>query len=133
FILPPIGTFAIADPQNWVALFAFLITAITASELSERAGREARNAHERRREIERLYGFSQQLLSSDNTAELLNVIPRYIVDSFGIRSAAIFLASRTDIYRSGPSVDGLESHDRELCCRRGEPRIEGMNQLAFMP
>src|SRR5213594_1526759 len=66
FFLPPIGTFTIADPQNWIALFAFLITAVTASELSERAGREARNANERRRELERLYGFSQQLLSSDN-------------------------------------------------------------------
>src|SRR6202162_3407820 len=27
FFLPPIGTFTIADPQNWVALFAFLATA----------------------------------------------------------------------------------------------------------
>jgi len=48
---------------------------VTASELSERAGREARNANERRREIERLYAFSQLLLSSDNAAELLNSIP----------------------------------------------------------
>jgi two-component system sensor histidine kinase KdpD len=133
FFLPPVGTFAITDPQNWIALFAFLITAVTASELSERAGREARNANERRRELERLYGFSQQLLSSDNAAELLNSIPRYIVDSFGVRAAAIFLASRTDIYRSGPTIDGLQSHDLQLCCLRGEPRIDGTNQLAFMP
>ena len=34
FFLPPVGTFTIAEPQNWVALFAFLITAVTASELS---------------------------------------------------------------------------------------------------
>jgi K+-sensing histidine kinase KdpD len=27
YFLPPIGTFRIADPQNWVALVAFLITA----------------------------------------------------------------------------------------------------------
>src|SRR5512139_4030843 len=26
--LPPVGRFIIADPQNWVALMAFLITAI---------------------------------------------------------------------------------------------------------
>ncbi len=132
FFLPPVGTFTIADPQNWIALFAFLITAVTASELSERAGREARNANERRRELERLYGFSQQLLSSDNAAELLNSIPRYIVDSFGVRSAAIFLSNRADIYRSGPNIDGLESHDLQLCCLRGEPRIDQANQRAFM-
>src|SRR6266568_9225642 len=31
FFLPPVRTFTIADPQNWVALFAFLITALVAS------------------------------------------------------------------------------------------------------
>ena len=36
FFLPPVGTFTIADPQNWVALFAFLATALTASQLSAR-------------------------------------------------------------------------------------------------
>src|SRR5215469_7194650 len=28
YFLPPIGTLTIADPQNWVALFAFLVTSI---------------------------------------------------------------------------------------------------------
>jgi len=133
FFLPPVGTFTIADPQNWIALLAFLITAVTASELSERAGREARNANERRHELDRLYGFSQQLLSSDKAAELLNAIPRYIVESFGVRSAAISLSNRADIYRSGPNIDGLESHDLQLCCLRGEPRIDSVNQRAVIP
>ncbi len=34
FFLPPIGTFTVADPQNWLALVAFLVTAILASRLS---------------------------------------------------------------------------------------------------
>src|SRR5215204_4156119 len=33
FFLPPVGTFAIAEPHNWVALFAFLTTAVIASHL----------------------------------------------------------------------------------------------------
>jgi two-component system, OmpR family, sensor histidine kinase KdpD len=133
FFLPPIGTFTIADPQNWIALFAFLATAVTASQLSERARRGARSAIERRQELERLYAFSQLLLSSDNPAELLNLIPRYIVESFGIRSAAISLSSRSDVYRSGPTIDGLESRDLQLICLRGEPRFDAVHQLAFMP
>src|SRR6476660_9755445 len=32
FFLPPLFKFTIADPQNWVALFAFLATAIVASQ-----------------------------------------------------------------------------------------------------
>ncbi len=133
FFLPPIGALTIADPQNWIALFAFLVTALEVSQLSERARRGARSAVERRQELERLYAFSQLLLSSDNPAELLNLIPRYIVDSFGIRSAAISLSSRADVYRSGPTIDGLESRDLQLICVKGEPRFDAVHQLAFMP
>jgi two-component system, OmpR family, sensor histidine kinase KdpD len=133
FFLPPIGTFTIADPQNWIALFAFLVTAVTASELSERARRGARSAVERRQELERLYAFSQLLLSSDKPSELLNLIPRYIVESFGIRSAAISLSNRNDVYRSGPTIDGLESSDLQSVGVRGEPRIDAAHRLAFMP
>ena len=133
FFLPPIGTFNISDPQNWIALFAFLVTAVTASEMSERARRGTRSAVERRQELERLYAFSQLLLSSDNPAELLNLIPRYIVESFGIRSAALSLSIREDVYRSGPNIDGLESRDLQLIGLRGEPRIDAVHQLAFMP
>jgi two-component system, OmpR family, sensor histidine kinase KdpD len=133
FFLPPVGTFTIAEPQNWIALFAFLVTAVTASELSERARRGTRAAVERRQELERLYAFSQLLLSSDNPAELLNLIPRNIVESFGIRSAAISLSSRSDVYRSGPTIDGLESRDLQLICLRGEPHFDAAHELAFMP
>jgi two-component system sensor histidine kinase KdpD len=133
FFLPPIGTFTIADPQNWIALVAFLVTAGAVSELSARARRGARSAVERRLELERLYAFSQLLLSSDNPAELLNLIPRYIAESFGIRSAAISLSSRSDVYRSGATIDGLEARDLQLICVRGEPRFDAVHQLAFIP
>jgi len=35
FFLPPIYTFTIADPKNWIALTAFFITALTAGQLSD--------------------------------------------------------------------------------------------------
>src|SRR5258707_5878789 len=59
FFLPPIGTLTIADPQNWVALFAFLVSSIMGSQLSSRIRTEADEAHQRRREVERLYQFSR--------------------------------------------------------------------------
>src|SRR5260370_41849757 len=37
FFLPPIHTLTIADPDTWLALIAFLITAVTAGQLSARA------------------------------------------------------------------------------------------------
>jgi len=133
FFLFPVGTFTIEDPQNWVALGAFLVTAVVASQLSERARREAINANERRQEVERLYAFSQQLLSSDNVAEVLNRVPKYVVDSFDVKSAAISLPNRPDVYRSGAEADGLELEDLQLVCVRGEPKLDVTNQRAFMP
>ncbi len=55
FFLPPLHTFIIAAPQNWMALAAFLITAVTVGELSARAKRRAEEAEAGRKEIERLY------------------------------------------------------------------------------
>jgi two-component system sensor histidine kinase KdpD len=55
FFLPPVYTLTIADPQNWVALFAFLVTAITVGQLSARAKRRAEEAEAGKRQIERLY------------------------------------------------------------------------------
>src|SRR6267143_479005 len=82
FFLPPLGTLTIADPQNWVALFAFLVTSIVGSQLSSRIRTEADEAHHRRREVERLYQFSRKLLGEGNVIQLMNAIPDYIVESF---------------------------------------------------
>ena len=51
FFLPPIGNFTIADPENWVALLAFLITAVTASKLSANAKHRAEEALAGRHEM----------------------------------------------------------------------------------
>src|SRR6201993_4742684 len=101
FFLPPIGTLTIADPQNWVALIAFLVTSITGSRLSSRIRAEADIANRRRREIEHLYAFSQKLLGEGNVIQLLNAIPNHIVDAFECGAASVFLADKQKFYRSG--------------------------------
>ena len=71
FFLPPIGTFTISDPDNWIALFAFLVTAITAGQLSARARRRAEEADAGRREIERLYHELQDAFERSSQAKAL--------------------------------------------------------------
>ena len=133
FFLPPYGTFAISDPQNWIALFVFLVTAVIASELAERARREAQGANERRLEAERLYGYSQLLLANDNVAELLNSIPGYMVESFDVRAAAIAPPNRLDVYRSNPDLSGIDLHDLRLVCSGGEPKTDAQTKVMYMP
>jgi len=134
FFLPPLLKFTIADPENWVALTAFLVTAAATSQFSERARRSALNADSRRREVERLYSFSQQLWLSDNVFELLNLIPKYIVDSFEVSGAALFLDARQEAYffdersRALFPVDLLKS-----ISVRGEPVLDRTSRNCFMP
>lgn len=64
FFLPPIGTLTIADPQNWIALFAFLIVAVTAGQLSAKAKRRAEEA-------EKLYHELQDAFEQASEAEAL--------------------------------------------------------------
>ena len=71
FFLPPFGTFSIAATDNWVALTAFLITAITAGQLSARAKRRAEEAETGRREIERLYSELREAFERASHAEAL--------------------------------------------------------------
>src|SRR5439155_18247751 len=68
FFLPPVGTFTIADPQNWVALLAFLLTAVVTSQLSGRARQRQFEAVARQRDLERLYALSRALLLSEGGA-----------------------------------------------------------------
>jgi two-component system sensor histidine kinase KdpD len=134
FFLPPLFRFTIADPQNWVALFAFLITAVVASQLSERARRGMLYADQRRREVERLYSFSQQLWLSENVFELLNIIPKHIVDSFDVSGAALFLEGKQEAYyfdevsRSVFPIDQLKA-----ISDRGEPVLDRQNRICYMP
>src|SRR5580658_6933989 len=102
FFLPPIDTFTIADTQNWVALFAFLLTAIFASHLSNRIREETAEANARRRESEMLYRLGRQLLQPENVAQLLNFIPSSVANAFNSPAVALYIADRDRIYLSDP-------------------------------
>ncbi len=133
FFLPPFGTFTIADPQNWIALFAFLATAVIAGQLSERARRETLRATQRRREIEQLYAFSQRLLTLESVPELLNLVPRHITETFGCRGAAVVVSDKTDIYRSDADTREIDPSRMLSVASRGEPIIDSDHAMAFVP
>ena len=133
YFLPPLHTFTIAEPQNWIALLAFLTSAIVASRLSERARREMLNATRRRKEVERLYSLSQQLLATDNVMELLNSIPSYVLEAFGLKAAAMYLPKRKEVYRTGVDHPELSQEELESVSGRGELVVDVNKQLCFVP
>src|SRR5713226_6813795 len=133
FFLPPVGTFTIADPQNWVALFAFLVTSITGSQLSSRIRKEADEAHQRRREVERLYRFSRQLLGEGNVIQLMNAIPDYIVESFEAGAAELFLPQKDKFYRSGFGAAHMDEEKTKLAFLHDEVNTDTVQSQYFVP
>jgi len=133
FFLPPVGTFTITDPQNWVALAAFLFTSIMGSQLSARIRKEADEANCRRHEIERLYKFSQKLLGEGNVIQLMNAIPNYIVDSFEAGAAELFLPQKDKFYRSGFGAALLDETQMKTAFVRDELTMEQEKGVYFVP
>jgi two-component system, OmpR family, sensor histidine kinase KdpD len=133
YFLPPIGKLTIADPQNWVALIAFLGTALVASQLATRVRYEADAAQRRGRELERLYSFSQQLLVEGNVIQLLNAIPNHIVEIFEVGAAAIFLLNKNKFYRSGSGAARIDDEDLRSAANREDPLLDAERSLSFIP
>src|SRR6266478_2040851 len=131
--LPPVGNFAIADPQDWVALGAFLFTSIMGSQLSARIRKEADEAHSRRREIERLYKFSQKLLGEGNVIQLMNAIPNYIVESFEAGAAELFLPQKDKFYRSGYGAAHLDEEKMKAAFLNDEIALDTEHSEYFIP
>src|ERR1700733_3085926 len=112
FFLPPVLTFTIGDSRNWVALLAFLVTSIVASQLAERARREAKISRRRQREAERLYEFSQQMIAV----------------TFNLAGAAVYLREKDRIYRSSPNyMDVTAAELRDAAFTRDHRRDEERN------
>ncbi|PYT75753.1 MAG: sensor histidine kinase [Acidobacteria bacterium] len=133
FFLPPLRMLTIADPQNWVALFAFLVTSITGSRLSTRIRKEALEANQRRREVERLYRFSRQLLGEGNVIQLMNAIPDYIVESFEVGAAELFLPQKDKFYRSGFGAFHLDEEKMKTAFLQDEVTLESEHSQYFLP
>jgi two-component system sensor histidine kinase KdpD len=133
FFLPPVLTFTVGDGRNWVALFAFLVTGIVASQLAERARREAKISRRRQREAERLYEFSQQMLVTGNVIDLLNVLPQMIAATFNLTGAAIYLRDKDRIYRSSPNyMDVTASELRDAAFTR-DHRYDEARAVTLVP
>lgn len=133
FFLPPIGTLTIADSQNWVALLAFLAAGVSASHLSNRVKKEAQDANRRRLEVERLYEFSQKLMTPNRVTDLLNNIPGFINSTFHNASVAIYLLDHEEVYRSLPGARRFTKEELYKVAIRAELNCSPADDTCMAP
>lgn len=133
FFLPPVGTLTIADPHNWVALIAFLITAITASQLSVSAKRRTAEAEGRRKEVEQLYALGQAILLSGNLRSPAGDIVRQFVEIFDVPAAAFFSEAENEFFRSDPRAGSIPDEQLMAVAQGEEPVVDPDRQICIVP
>ncbi len=101
WFLPPEGGFTINDPQNWLALLAFLATSVIGSRLSQRARGEAEEAQSRERELRALFTLSRDLLQTEKVGELVGALPPIVRGAAGARSLLLYLLDGERVFYAG--------------------------------
>lgn len=118
FFLPPVLTLTVADPQNWVALVAFLVTSIIASQISARAKERTREAWDRQRDMERLYSFSRSILLTITGEGVASQIIHQIAQIFDFSAAALLDRGTGAIHYSGPEdIPDIDDRLRETAVK----------------
>jgi two-component system, OmpR family, sensor histidine kinase KdpD len=133
FFLPPVGTFTINDPQNLVAFVAFLMTAVTASQLAESARRRAAESEERRLEIERLYDLVQGMMLGGTPGKTIREFVHRVVQVFGCDGAAFYYRPSEDIVRSGPATKPISDQDLVTLAELEDVTVDTQRAIATAP
>jgi two-component system, OmpR family, sensor histidine kinase KdpD len=126
FFLPPVGTLTIADPQNWVALFAFLAVSLVASNLSAVARARADEALGRRNELARLFDLSRDVLQMTESREALSVLARSIARRFDLEFVAIALPreGEWDVYEAGGQSIAIDRRELSSAFAAAQATLE---------
>ena len=125
YFVPPELSWTVSDPQNWVALAAFEITALTVSRLSTRAQDQARAEARQRIEVQKLYELSRRILLLDRRQTIGPQVVSLIQEIFQTESAALFDAMLPRVDATGPRADDLEQLARSAYFQDGT--LQGSN------
>jgi two-component system sensor histidine kinase KdpD len=97
FFLQPLHTLIIANPLDWLVLFAFLATSIVASQLLHREQESARIARARAHEVDRLATLGAEALAAARAEDALAAVASVIRASTGADACRVYIAGEHDV------------------------------------
>ena len=125
YFLPPVGTWRISDSENWIALFAFLISSLIASDLSNRARRRTAEASIRTVEMERLYELSRAIMLMNTDQPIGKQIANELARICEIPAVAIYDRSGSIVHYGGSdAILRMESQLRQTAITGSQTKDE---------
>src|SRR5258708_17916373 len=119
FFVEPLHQFTVSDPNEWVSLLLFLLTATVTGQLAAGQRQRAREAQQREREAVVLYDVVR-LLSEGNFEQALDAVAERIRSELGLSGVTIELwqpggmqrysAGDVDAMRNGTNSAGRVLH-----------------------
>jgi two-component system sensor histidine kinase KdpD len=100
FFLLPFHTLRIAGAQEWVAMVSFVASCVVVGRVAEMARRQARQAEQRREDVERLYELSQEMMLNEDPAGLVHVVPRLIDRIFALQGVVLYVRDQDQFFAS---------------------------------
>ena len=94
FFLPPIHTFVLAGPQEWVSMLTFAVSSLVAGRVAERARKQKEQAEQRREDVERLYLLSQEMILHEDADGLIRDLPALVAKIFLLDSVVLYMQDR---------------------------------------
>ncbi len=92
FFLPPLHTLVIANPLDWLVLFAFLATSVVAAQLLHREQESARIARARAEDVDRLATLGAEALAAARAEDALGAVATMIRESTRVDSCTVYIA-----------------------------------------
>ena len=112
FFVPPILTWNVASPIDFVALATFLATSLVITRLASKARIDANSAESKRRDLAQLYELALRLLSLEPEAAAGVRAPRLFREIFGVRAVCLLDANTAQIHLDGESQQDLAERTR---------------------
>jgi two-component system sensor histidine kinase KdpD len=98
FFIPPLHTFLLAGPQEWVEMLSFLVSCVIVGRLAERARNQTLNAEQRREDVERLYTLSQEMMMHEDASRFIHDLPRLVERSFALEAVILYVSDTDQFY-----------------------------------
>jgi two-component system sensor histidine kinase KdpD len=119
YFIPPVFTFRVSDPEDWVALATFEISALIVSRLSARVQGQARAEARQRSQVQKLYELSRRILFLDRRQTIGPQIVSLVQETFRTESVALFDATLARLDATGARAGELEQLARSAYFQDG--------------